>query len=382
VGALLLLAAAVATSPPIDYSHPESWLCRPGREEICTDDVAITIVDRHGRVKPGKPVANKVPPADCFYVYPTASLDPTPNSDTDPGREERGITVAQLAPFRGVCRLFAPVYRQVTLTALRTMMRGGGDTADHELPYADVRAAWRDYLARDNGGRPVVLIGHSQGSMILKRLISEEIDGKPAQSLLVSAILPGATVHVPRGRDVGGDLKAIPLCRSQAQTGCVLTWASYRDVPGPPTGALFGRSIEAGMEAGCTNPAQLAGGVAPLDPILGFPWWRGGVAQYRPPATGWSIAGRPQPTRFVRMPGLLSAQCETRGATSYLAVHVAPGVAAGPAEQLVGTAAVGDADYPEWGFHVIDMAIVEGDLVRLVGHQTKAWLQRGPATGK
>ena len=45
----------------------------------------------------------------------------------------------------------------------------------------DVEAAWDDYLARDNKGRGVVLIGHSQGSGILKQLIAREIEGQPAQ---------------------------------------------------------------------------------------------------------------------------------------------------------------------------------------------------------
>ena len=218
--------------------------------------------------------------------------------------------------------------------------------------------------------------------MLLKRLIAEEIDGKPEQRLLLSAILPGTTVLVPQGRDVGGDFKTIPLCRLREQTECVLTWASYRDVPGPPARALFGRSSEPGFEAGCTNPARLEGGVRTLDPILGFPWWRGGVAQYDPPASGWSTAGIGLATRFVRMPGLLSAQCVRQGAVSYLAVHVAANAAPGLAEQLVGTQAVGDTDYPEWGFHVVDMAIVEGDLVRLVGDQTQFWLRRKTGPGE
>ena len=43
----------------------------------------------------------------------------------------------------------------------------------------DVRAAWREYLANHNKGRPFVLIGHSQGSLMLQQLIAHEIEGKP-----------------------------------------------------------------------------------------------------------------------------------------------------------------------------------------------------------
>ena len=90
---------------------------------------------------------------------------------------------------------------------------GGGASLDKGPQYDDVRDAWRYYLEHDNRGRGVVLVGHSQGSFILTELIRQEIDGKPVQSRLVSAILLGATFAVPRGKDVGGSFQHIPLCR-------------------------------------------------------------------------------------------------------------------------------------------------------------------------
>ena len=374
---LLLLLAATAAQPalPNDYALAKNWLCRPGRNDACAADLATTVVAADGSTHPETPTPATTPEADCFYVYPTVSLEPTPNSDMTAGPEERGMATAQAAPFRQACRVYAPLYRQVTLAALHAIMRGQPDPSDHDLAYDDVRAAWREYLAHDNHGRPFVLIGHSQGSMMLKRLIAEEIDGKPVEKRMLSAILPGTTVEVPRGKDVGGDFKATPLCRADGQTGCVMTWASYRDTPGPPAHALFGTSASPDLEDGCTNPAALSGGSAPLDAILGFPWWRGGVAQYRQPSS-WSAMGVPIRTRFVKMPGLLSGECETRGGISYLAVHVTPGAAKDLADAVVGTDTVGDVAYPEWGFHVIDMAIVEGDLVRRVRSQSIAWHAR------
>lgn len=364
---------ALALAAAIDYGRPESWLCRPGRTDICASDLAMT------RIEPGAPARTVAAPrarptdVDCFYVYPTASLDPGDNSDMHPGDGENGLTTAQFAPFRSVCRTFAPLYRQVTLTALRKMMVGGKRAGDFDLAYRDVRAAWRQYLAHDNKGRPFVLIGHSQGSMMLTRLIAEEIDGKPIQRQMVSAILPGMEILVPVGRDVGGSFKSVPLCRAADQTGCVVTWASYRADTTPPEKALFGRADTEGMEAGCTNPARLAGGRAPLDPILGFPWWQGGYALYARPTTGWSVA-----TRFVQMPGLLSGECVHAGKFSYLAIDVAPAPATALTDRVIGTGSVGDTAFPDWGLHVIDMAVVEGDLLRLVARQRLAWHKRFP----
>lgn len=376
---LTLLALSAAVSAPNEYARGDAWLCRPGRVDVCAGDLDETVVTPDARTRRRAASAERPADVDCFYVYPTVSLDPGPNADMAAGREEEGMTAAQFAPFRSACRPFAPLYRQITLTALRKAMRGAAPEIDRELPYRDVLAAFRDYLARDNGGRPFVLVGQSQGAMLLKRLVAEEIDGKPLARRLVSAILAGNAVMVPDGGDVGGTFKAIPLCRAETQIGCVVTWATYRDGVTLPDNALFGtgRSGFGGPEepgvAGCTNPARLAGGRAPLDAILGFQWWKGGVGQYEKPATGWSVNGTPVATRFVSMPGLLSGECVQQGKVSYLAVRVAPTKAGELAEAVVGTAAIGDRDYPDWGFHVIDMAVVEGDLVRLVRRQAAAW---------
>lgn len=370
--ALSLLLAAAPVQPA--YGDPANWLCRPGRIDACSGDIAATIVRADGKQTPEPRAPRAVPKADCFYVYPTTSMDPTPLSDLISGDGETGMAASQAAPFRSVCRVFAPLYRQVTLPALRAAMRTGTrlSAADFETPYADVRAAFRAYLARDNHGRPFALIGHSQGSALLKRLVIEEIDGKPIQRQMISAILPGTAVLVPRGHGVGGDFKAVPLCRAATQTGCVVTWASYRDTNPPPANALFGRAGDGALVAGCTNPARLAGGSAPLDPLLGFPWWQGGVAQFEQPAI-WTARGKPVGTRFVRMPGLLSGECVARDGFNYLAVTVTPSTATDLIAATVGPETVGDTAYPDWGLHVIDVAIVERDLIRLVARQSAAW---------
>src|SRR6185312_16874396 len=99
----------------------------------------------------------------------------------------------QFARLGAKCRLYAPLYRQFTLTALRAgqsgkPMPGSTDPATRQTGYNDVVDAWNYYLAHDNKGRGVVLVGHSQGSGVLTQVISKEIDGKPVQGKIVSAI--------------------------------------------------------------------------------------------------------------------------------------------------------------------------------------------------
>ena len=107
--------------------------------------------------------------------------------------------------------MFAPIYRQLTHLGAFGPIDNRIELAD--IAYSDVLGGWRQYLAEDNEGRGVVLIGHSQGSGMLKRLIREEIDPLPARrAQLVSAILAGSNLTVERGRRAGGDFASIPVC--------------------------------------------------------------------------------------------------------------------------------------------------------------------------
>jgi len=267
-----LVAQPIVSPAPvaIDYALPASWLCLPGRADACRTDQSATAVAADGTTSVVAWRAAGRPKIDCFYVYPTVSLDPGANSDMVPGPEEKSVVDQQLNRFASQCRLFAPMYRQVTITALRSAMTGKPMAGtDRELAYADVRDAWRAYLARHNEGRGVVLIGHSQGSGVLKRLIAEEIDGKPVQKQLVTAILAGTNILVPAGKIVGGDFRTIPLCTRTGERGCVISFVSFRALAPPPANSRFGRTTVPGMKVACVNPAAIGGGSGAADAANG-----------------------------------------------------------------------------------------------------------------
>src|SRR5262249_32182 len=143
--------------------------------------------------------------------YPTISSDPGGNSDLIPDANAELFVVRQQAARLGsVCRVFAPVYRQITLTALLANLSGHPIPVDSALADADLLDAWKHYIANDNEGRGVILIGHSQGASRLVTLIKREIDGNvDLRARLVSAILLGTSLQVPVGKTVGGDFANI-----------------------------------------------------------------------------------------------------------------------------------------------------------------------------
>jgi hypothetical protein len=284
------------------------------------------------------------PPIDCFYVYPTVSNDPDANSDMEPGSEETSVVRNQAARLGAVCAVYAPMYRQATLTALRTTLGGGagGFAAATQTAYADVLAAWQHYLAVDNHGRGVIVIGHSQGASHLYRLLREEIDPDPEQrALLVSAMLAGTSAHA-------SETPNVPPCTKDGQVGCVMSWSTFRDTAPPPANSYFAKP--AGDDpAVCTNPAALAGGSAELHPY------------FQP--LGWGVT---VDTPFITVPGLVTAECRNVNGFNHLSITVHPDP--GPRQDDVR----GDLT-PEWGMHLIDVNVTMGDLVAVARRQAEAW---------
>jgi hypothetical protein len=304
----------------------------------------------------------KNPPVDCFYVYPTVSRDRGMNSDLAPDSAETFAAQSQFARFAAVCRTFAPLYRQLTLAAVTASAIGTDISGPSVVAYRDVAAAWRRYLAFHNKGRPFVLIGHSQGSAMLQELIKREIEGKPVARQMLRAIIPGFNTLVPQGRRVGGTFKSTPLCTSPSETGCVMTWVSFRERNVPPEGATFGIAAQPGMTVACTNPARP--GSTRWETLDSY--WNTRLSL---PVPGgpiiWSTQGAP-PTPFVRTEGLVSARCVNEGRRGYLSVRTKADPRDRRTDRIGGEVGVLGLFLPGWGMHLADIAITQGDLIRTV----------------
>ena len=363
-----------------DYANSAVWLCWPGKAgDACGVDLTTTVVKADGSTSVETFKADPKAPIDCFYVYPTVSNDPGVVSDMTAGPEELYVVRQQLARFASKCRIYAPLYRQITLTALRagiagTPLPGSTDPAMRQLGYNDVVDAWTYYLAHENKGRGVVLIGHSQGSGVLTRIIAADVDGKPVQKQLVSALLLGTSLPLDKGKDTGA-FKSIPTCKSANQLGCVIAYATFRDTVPPPANTRFGRVANPAQEAACVNPAALGGGKGELKAYL--PNATNQIAIESRPTPTW-VKDKPNPkTPFVAVPGLLTGECVSKNGFNYLEAHVNADPADPRTDDISGDVVLPNGQVSaDWGLHLIDANIAMGNLVEVIGRQGKAYAAR------
>jgi hypothetical protein len=376
VGALTILAAAIllgwASAPP---AHATVWLCKPGKKpDPCTPGLSTTVYNAPLTKALGvvHPKAAHRPPVDCFYVYPTVSDEKTPNSDLVIQDTERSIALYQVSRYSQYCRIYAPMYRQVTLAGAG--LPGTTPTSKKPNPalgLRDVENAFADYLKHDNHGRGFVLIGHSQGAGVLEALIAKKVDPKPAvRARMLSAILLGGNVLVKGSTGIGGTFKHIPACRRARQLHCVIAFSTF-DQP-VPRGSLFGRpgALKAlgqkappkGDQVLCTNPANLSGGAGVLTPIQpSAPFAPGSTISIGLIVLNWHV---PSPsTVFWSSPRSYTARCEDSNGAHVLEVTARHG-AQTPTP----------APSPVWGLHLLDANLSLGNLISIVKAESGAYL--------
>lgn len=343
-----------------DYRDTANWLCHPGRDDdACDIDLTATQIDADGStvILPFEPATD--PGFDCFYIYPTVSFDPTPNSDMTPGPEELNVAANQFARYGQACRLYAPMYRQITLGELRKLMVAGSSEADLEMRYSDIKDSWDTYMREHNNGRGVVLVGHSQGAHMLFELLQNDLLAAPEWSQVIAVHAIGFTAQVDPQTGGWGN---VPLCTSASDTGCMINYETFRADAEPPAASRFGQAAQDG-HAICVNPAELTGSAHPQAymKIVGLT----GIAQ----DYGVEVS-----TPFVTLPGLLSAECRSNETHDWLAITVNSDPADPRADDIPGDVKVGDQVLADWGLHLVDVNLFMGDLVSLAESQGEAWM--------
>jgi hypothetical protein len=348
-------AAPQAARAVSQSSDDTVWLCEPGTaDDPCTSSLATTVVPASG---PSSVITGKIDTQskfDCFYVYPAASTETTPNSNLVIQATEIRVAEIQAAWFSTVCRVWAPMYEQVTVSEIETPGLTA-TSAPMEIAYQSLLSGFEDYLQNYNNGRPIILIGDSEGTLMLTRLLQNVVENDRAlRDRLVLAILTGGNVVVPDGALEGGSFSNLPVCTANGEPGCVIAYSSFPSEP--PAAAVFGRpgqgiSILAGQTATtgvhvvCVNPAAI-GGAAPLVPYL--------------PTLGTLS------TPFVEYPYLYGARCDSTDGATWLNVAKITG----PSDtRPILTETFG----PNWGYHGADISLGLGDLVRDTAAAEYSW---------
>jgi hypothetical protein len=361
---LLAFAGGCAAASVADADV--SWLCRPDlASDPCRGDLTTRYFASDGSSHVERVEVPRNPPVDCFYVYPTVSNQPTPNATATPDPEVRSITTYQAQRFSTRCRVFAPLYRQVTAAGVAVASQTH-DTSPYDTAYAGVREAWLQYLREDNHGRGVVLIGHSQGSRMLRALIRREIDPSPAaRALLVSAIIPGANATAQ-------DFANVPACASAGQTGCIVSYSTFNETP--PDNARFGRTdtdpvgsaldLPAGprVQVLCTDPTALSGTGGRLDSLVPSQPFAPGVVML----LLLKLYGGPPPsadTPWLQPTDHYTGRCETSNGANVLMIS-----------PVGGARKLNPSPDATWGVHLVDVNLALGNLVTIVGAQTRTWL--------
>lgn len=230
-----------------DYAAPALWYVRAGSGAIAGPEGA-----------PAPSVPSNLPKAAIFFVHPTSYLDRkswnAPEHDKSADDAARRYIAMDASAFSPVGAIWAPRYRQATFGAFLTDKPDAARALD--AAYRDVAAAFDAFLKANPTG-PIILAGHSQGSLHLIRLIHERVRATPVAERIVAAYLPGWPISVE------ADLPALglPACRAPDQTGCVLSWQSFGQPAEPEEvlrvfeqGAGLSGNPRKGTHMLCTNP--------------------------------------------------------------------------------------------------------------------------------
>jgi hypothetical protein len=336
------------------------WLCRPGATpDPCGVNQAATSVSSTGAstAQPAPPTISQA--FDCFYVYGTVSAEKSTNADLRVQKAETDVAVAQASRFSSVCRVWAPVYRQITVAGLSTLATTYATAVSTAT--TSVLSAFDDYLAHDNHGRPIIFIGHSQGASMIIRILQQKVDEVAAlRRRMVSALVIGGNVTVPDGRTVGSTFHHLPTCTTPTSTGCVIAYSSFSTPP--PSDSLFGIpgqgvSLLAGLTAttavhvACVNPGLIGStGTEPITPY--FP--------------GTTPATPAAPAGWATYPGLYTAACTSSGDATWLQIDTTS-IAGDPRPVVQPTLG------PTWGLHIDDVNLPLGNLVDDVAGEEAAW---------
>ena len=237
-----------------------------------------------------------------FFIHPTSHLDRSswnaPLGDKEAERIARVYLRGMASPFSQASEIWAPRYRQATFGAFLTDAPEAQRAID--LAYQDVSQAFAQFRNSIPTDMPIVLAGHSQGSLHLLRLLRDEVRGTPLAERLVAAYAIGWPVSLEH------DLPALglPACTAASQSGCLISWSSFAE-PADPAIVLESYAASTGLDG--TKRGKSA--ILCTNPLTGA---RGGPAVEAQANLGTLVPGKDLSDGEL-VAGIVPARCDARG---------------------------------------------------------------------
>lgn len=316
------------------YNAPDMWIARPDKR----NNPALW--------RPAGQPAAATPNVAVFFIHPTSYFDRkhwnAPLADADTKARAAQFVQNEASVFNAAGAIWAPRYRQATFGAFLTDAPARDQALD--LAYRDIATAFDAFLDAQPKGRPIILAGHSQGALMVARLLQDHAEDQSLRSRIIAAYAVGW----PLSRRADMPALGLPACRTPNQTGCLLSWQSFAE---PADYDALARSTDAapgltGQPRGdayvCTNPLTGgADGTAKASANLG------------------TLISGPNLATPQLGPGLVGARCDSKG---YLLI--------GPGPDL------GPFVLPGNNYHIYDYSLFWANIRADAGRRVTAFLQR------
>ncbi len=232
---------------PSIYADAKLWIARPDIAKNPSSFMPQGLVE-----------TDEMPTYATFFIHPTSYLDRThwnaPLDDKEANDRADLFVRGQASVFNKSGKIWAPRYRQATFGAFLTDAPEARQALD--VAYADISTAFDEFLTLNPKG-PIILAGHSQGSLHLTQLLKEKVAGKPVAKRIIAAYIVGW----PVGETADLPAFGLPACATATQTGCILSWQSFAE-PAAYDDILTAYRSQPGLTGGsraqdkllCTNP--------------------------------------------------------------------------------------------------------------------------------
>lgn len=179
-------------------------------------------------------------PADVFFAHPTTQIGffhsniPIPTGKTvctGPGAGDPDLMLNQASAFTSECNLYAPKYREASFFVILAIKPSTNQkklahkAKKLRIAYQDLKSAFTHFLdTRPDKTKPFILAGHSQGAVLLTRVLAECVEGTKHEEQFVAAYLCGGYLPAEYFEGKTARFTSLHPCTGPEDTKCIISW--------------------------------------------------------------------------------------------------------------------------------------------------------------